>query len=362
MRGIKAKKYELLNYLEANNIPIALITETHLQPSINFKCTNFRTYRSDRLAQRGGGTAILIRQDIKQNEFLLQLQRIEATAIQLRINRELITLASVYNPSGQILLRYLDLLLQMSHKVILAGDFNAKHTSWRARQNNTAGQYLLKHYYKNNYVLSVPSHPTHFPDNNPSRADILDFAILSNVLTKHSIRTLGNLSSSDHRPVLLSFPCPLEPVDSIPSFNYNAADWDLFQSHVVDHLNTQCVNGSCSIKEIDVAINHLTDIINSAARIAIPRRSGTIRPMQIAASTRTLIHKRNKLRAQWQRTHDISLRPLINSLKEQIDSAVQSQVSDTWKKTLQGLDTTNMNATWRITKCLTKDNYNIPPL
>jgi hypothetical protein len=29
-RGINSKKYEFLNYLEANNILIALISETHL--------------------------------------------------------------------------------------------------------------------------------------------------------------------------------------------------------------------------------------------------------------------------------------------------------------------------------------------
>jgi hypothetical protein len=98
-RGIKSKKLELLNYLEANNIPIALISETHLQPSMKFKCPNFITYRSDRPAQLGGGTAILVRQDIKHDEFFLpHLQRVEATAIQLRINKELIILTSIYNP------------------------------------------------------------------------------------------------------------------------------------------------------------------------------------------------------------------------------------------------------------------------
>jgi hypothetical protein len=178
-RGIKSKKLGLLNYLETNNIPIALISETHLEPSMKFKCANFITYRSYRSAQLGGGAAILIRQYIKHNEFLLpHLQRVEATAIQLRINKELIILTSVYKPPGQIIDRDLDRLIGMGHKVILAGNFNAKHISWRARQNNTAGQTLLKHYYKNNYVISVLSQPTHFPDRNHTRADILDFAII----------------------------------------------------------------------------------------------------------------------------------------------------------------------------------------
>jgi hypothetical protein len=53
---------------------------------------------------------------------------------------------------------------------------------------------------------------------------------------------------------------------------------------------------------------------------------------------------------------------LIISLKEQIHSAIKEQVSNTRQKTLQGLDTNNMNDTWKISKRLTKDNHNIPPL
>jgi hypothetical protein len=80
-----------------------------------------------------------------------------------------------------------------------------------------------------------------------------------------------------------------------------------------------------------VAVKHLTDTLNGATNANPLRR--TFRSMQITTSTRTLIQKRNKLRAQWQRTHDITLRPLINSVKEQIDSAIKEQLSNTWQKT-----------------------------
>jgi hypothetical protein len=100
----------------------------------------------------------------------------EATALQLNINKESIILISVYNPPGTIVERDLDLLIGIGYKVILVGDFNAKHVKWRARQNNTVGQSLLKHYYRNNYVISALSQPTHFPDRNPIGADILDIA------------------------------------------------------------------------------------------------------------------------------------------------------------------------------------------
>jgi hypothetical protein len=57
------------------------------------------------------------------------------------------------------------------------------------------------------------------------------------------------------------------------------------------------------------------------------------------------MQKRNRLRTQWQRTRDITLLPLINSLKEQIRvySAIKEQLSKTWQKTLQGLNTDNTN-------------------
>jgi hypothetical protein len=100
----------------------------------------------------------------------------------------------------------------------------------------------------------------------------------------------------------------------------------------------------------------------SAARHAIPVKRSTYTSLQIASSTRALIQRRNSLRSLWQRTHDLSLRPLINSLKLQIDSAIKYQLSDTWQKTLQSLDSSNMTDVWRITKRFTKDFPTTPPL
>jgi hypothetical protein len=162
------------------------------------------------------------------------------------------------------------------------------------------------------------------------------------VLSNHSISTLGTLSTSDHHPVLLTIRDPLEADDAKPNSIYREADWTLFQKCLVSNLNTQCINGNCSRNEIDMAVKHLTDNLNLATHYAILLRRRTFKSMQIATSTRTLIQKRNKLRAQWQRTHDIPLRPLISTLKEQIDSATKEQSSNTWQKTLQSLDTNNM--------------------
>jgi hypothetical protein len=144
-------------------------------------------YRSDRVGGPGGGTAILIRKEIKHSESLLpKLQHMEATAIQLIINKELITLVSIYNPPGKIIERDLDLLLQTGNKVILAGDFNAKHFTWHSRNNNGAGRVLLRHYNNSEYLITAPVSPTHVPDGNPGSADVLDLAILHNTASTYN--------------------------------------------------------------------------------------------------------------------------------------------------------------------------------
>jgi hypothetical protein len=174
------------------NIPIALLNETHLNPTTKFKCPNYCVYRSDRERGPGGSTAILIRKEIKHSEILLpKLQHMEATAIQVSINKELITLVSIYNPPGKIVERDLDLLLQTGNKVILAVDFNAKHFTWHSRNKNGAGRVLLSHYNNNEYLITSTVRPTHVPDGNPGSADVLDLAILHNIVSQHTIKALG---------------------------------------------------------------------------------------------------------------------------------------------------------------------------
>jgi hypothetical protein len=56
------------------------------------------------------------------------------------------------------------------------------------------------------------------------------------------------------------------------------------------------------------------------------------------------------------------LRPVLNSLKDQIDCAIKQQVATSWSQSLQALDSSNLRDTWRLTKRLTREPLNIPPL
>ena len=79
-------------------------------------------------------------------------------------------------------------------------------------------------------------------------------------------------------------------------------------------------------------------------------------------STRLLIPERNKLRILRQRTHNIALRHRITALKEEIDRAIKTQLSNNWHQTLQNPATNNMQDKRRITKYQTNNTTDIPPL
>jgi hypothetical protein len=155
--------------------------------------------------------------------------------------------------------------------------------------------------------MSAPSQPTHFPDRNPAGAEILDFAILSNVLSSHTVRTLSSLSTSDHSPILLTIRGPLETGKIKPNFIYREDNWKLFQNYLLNNLNIQCLQGNCSKSETDVAVRHLTDIINRASLFAIPLKRRIFRSVQIATSTCVLIQKETDF------LHDVQLK-LTNNM------------------------------------------------
>jgi len=122
----------------------------------------------------------------------------ETTAMQLYVNKVIIVPISVYNPPGKIEADS-DLLIETGKKMILAGDFDAKHITFISRNNNAARQVLLNHYGKNNYIITAPISPTHIPDGTHSTPDVIDFAFLSNITSHQPIKTLGFLSLTDFK-------------------------------------------------------------------------------------------------------------------------------------------------------------------
>ena len=92
-QSIRHKKHELLNLLQSDRIPVALINETNQRAEDKFSTRNFTTYRSDRQDRRGGGVAILVHKPIEHHKIEIPtLNRTEAVAIKLEANGHPVTL------------------------------------------------------------------------------------------------------------------------------------------------------------------------------------------------------------------------------------------------------------------------------
>lgn len=61
VQGIHNKKNELKIYMKERSVDVMLLGETFLKPYASLKIPNYITYRTDRKAKQGGGTAVLVK-------------------------------------------------------------------------------------------------------------------------------------------------------------------------------------------------------------------------------------------------------------------------------------------------------------
>ncbi|KYB24558.1 putative RNA-directed DNA polymerase from transposon X-element-like protein, partial [Tribolium castaneum] len=112
-------------------------------------------------------------------------------------------LFACYNrPQIQILEEDLLTLFDGNTPTITAGDFNAKHINWGSHRSNRNGN-ILNDFTDQHLDISVmaPAEPT-FYQNSDGAADILDVAIVKNVVHQVRLTAINDLSS-DHNPVLM---------------------------------------------------------------------------------------------------------------------------------------------------------------
>ncbi|CAG5092669.1 Protein of unknown function [Cotesia congregata] len=117
----------------------------------------------------------------------------------------------------------------------LLRDFNAKHTTWHCKSNNTNGRTIYKYTINNPVAVLTPDRYTLYPSNSgiPS---VVDFALTKSLHTNAPVETLNELES-DHMPILLTLGDLNDPRHVQQMFsNYKKADWPLFRQTINDNL------------------------------------------------------------------------------------------------------------------------------
>ncbi|GIZ05218.1 RNA-directed DNA polymerase from mobile element jockey [Caerostris extrusa] len=146
-----------------------MIQETFLRPGLNPGIPNYTLYRNDRdnttTYRTYGGTCIYVKNSLVHHQKpSLELQSIEHTLIELNLNNSPpITFASIYVKPQFHSTSCLKKLIEANKNTILAGDFNASHTSWNDTKNTVRGIKFHKFFNSRSDIKIIAPHtPTHF--------------------------------------------------------------------------------------------------------------------------------------------------------------------------------------------------------
>ncbi|GJQ70782.1 hypothetical protein Trydic_g710 [Trypoxylus dichotomus] len=224
-QGIAKKKDELRAFITNNEIDVAPLAETFLKASHTLNIPNYITYRTDRNIQPGGGTAILVRKEIKHHSIGTNTTKIETTAVQIYTKIGIIALFAAYSsPQNDREEADIDAVFNSHHPTILSGDLNSKHPQWNSITLNRKEKQLKKNSNERSLNIDAPTEDTriHTPTGS---TDVLDLIILKNVTTPYYFETISGLSS-DHLPGIMTV--------SIASFKIQqtirTTNWKKFES------------------------------------------------------------------------------------------------------------------------------------
>lgn len=141
---------------------------------------------------------------------------------------------------------------------IIAGDLNAKHSTWGCFSTNTRGRTLLGSLESSSIKILPPPHPTYWPSHQNRRTDILDIFITK--IPRNCYTKVSNINdlSSDHTPIILDFEM-LTTNTFENAQTHGKKDWPTFQKLI--ETRTQLNHSLKSNDDIDNTILKLTSDI-----------------------------------------------------------------------------------------------------
>jgi hypothetical protein len=186
-QGVARKRLELIQFTLDKKIDILLLNETHLTNTSSLKIPNYFTYATNRTPKPtnkggcvGGGTAILVHRRFIHQKIHIQTNSIENTVLHVQLGDEEVRLAAVYKrPTSTLDTDDIGKPLNSLISTVIAGDLNAKSTSWNSSRTNSSGDSLERYLdTRTDSTVTAPDSPTHYPDNSNHSPDVLDIAIL----------------------------------------------------------------------------------------------------------------------------------------------------------------------------------------
>lgn len=295
-----SRRFELQQLIKKHNPDIVFLSETKLNAKHKIHFENYKVIRKDRKnAIQGGGTAILIKNNIKYSNYtnkdINSLKNLETCIIRIpMVSNTNLYLISAYYPSGNNNIHFKPDIQKLFESMnlqndnnyyILAGDLNCKHTDWGNRTNNPKGSHLNEWLYDNDIQFRCKLYASSSPSF-PRTGSYLDICIADCRLYIPTQNTTLNCLQvldydSDHNALEIVAYLNKEheyftffEEELIYKFNYKNTNWSKFQNYIIQNLNNDTHienNRNLTNNEIDFHLNKLNVIIEKAITDVVPK-------------------------------------------------------------------------------------------
>ena len=199
-------------HIYVNKPHVICLTETWIKSDRLPSFVGYSSYYNLRDQQGGGGTVILIRNDVCTYNKQIKIYKngfLEIIAITIyNKNNDPIDIMNVYNANFDVTkAEFNHYFNQLSNKTIVVGDFNAKSYMWDTKSiPNMSGNNLVDSLldFPDLCLLTPINYPTYF--HVPTRSySTLDLCFVSSNLLPNASIKLGEDLGSDHSPINILF-------------------------------------------------------------------------------------------------------------------------------------------------------------
>ncbi|GBP87700.1 Probable RNA-directed DNA polymerase from transposon BS [Eumeta japonica] len=143
-------------------------------------------------------------------------------------------------------------------QTILAGDLNAKHTTWGSRVISPAGRQLLQDSEQHGYEVIGPDTPSHILTDPRFRADVLDVVLCHQLPYSIHVNVLYDMDTQ-HLPLLIMLGTTVHMTPARPPTH--RPDWSAFKSALEE---LQIGKSFSCPEEVDMSTHILTEKVQAA--------------------------------------------------------------------------------------------------
>lgn len=364
--GLQKHQGELAIFLEAQQIDICLISETHFVRDSYFKIMGYKVYHTVNPKNNGwGGSAVIIKERIDHYPHSkYETDGIQSTTVSINTSFGIINISAVYCPPRYNLKKdnYLAFFNSLGSKFIAGGDFNAKNTFWGSRITSTKGKELKEAAEHLDCSFKSTNGPTYWPTDPNKIPDLIDFFILKNLSVNYCEISGSCDLSSDHSPIILTISHNIIEKQPIPTLANKYTNWVGFRVDLENRTNLSVRLKSQDELESETE-KFITDIQQSVWSNT-PELKRKTTGLNYPKEIKTLITSKRKARRKWQESRDPvdkkTLNRLTRELKEEI-RIIKNESVCTYLEELTNDKNTDYSL-WKAVKYLKRSQIHCPPI